>query len=195
MVTHNREGTQNLELLPEEERVHTPHQTPQFLWPAPERWAPPKKHLTLKTNRACTHSTYGAVVNWGHMHRPVNPRAQCRSSSLKSMKTSYARDSFGNWSEGLGTGGMFSRERGHWMPISWSPSALLKLADAISFSFLFIWLYFLCLLFFLFFSLSFFLLKWMTSLCLPLHHLSPDSGYNFHTISLPCSRASVSPRR
>lgn len=36
-VTYHQEGAQNPELLPEEQRVWIPHQTPQILRPAPER--------------------------------------------------------------------------------------------------------------------------------------------------------------
>lgn len=39
VVTHSWEGTQNLELLCEEQRVHTAHWIPRLLRPAPERQA------------------------------------------------------------------------------------------------------------------------------------------------------------
>ena len=55
------EGTGNLELLPEEQRVPIPHQALQLLRPAPERQTP--KYLTLKTNGADTHKICWAVAN------------------------------------------------------------------------------------------------------------------------------------
>lgn len=37
VVSHSQEGTQNLELLPQERRVGNPHQALQLLGPEPER--------------------------------------------------------------------------------------------------------------------------------------------------------------
>lgn len=61
----------------------------------------PPKHLTLKTNKAHVHETYGALWNQGRvlkgfMPRLTKPRAQCRSSHLQSIQMSYERDSFTN---------------------------------------------------------------------------------------------------
>ena len=56
-ATHNREGTQNPELLPEEQWVCAPHQTPQILILAPERRAP------ITSSFEDQQGLHGAVVN------------------------------------------------------------------------------------------------------------------------------------
>lgn len=63
-MAHHQEGTENRELLSEELSVHTPHQAPQLLKPAPERGAPTT--TSLKSSGDYAHETCGAVGELRH---------------------------------------------------------------------------------------------------------------------------------
>lgn len=97
-ATHNQEGTQNMQLSPEEQRVYTPHWALQVVKPAPERSAP--KIFGFKDHQP--QEIWETGVNRGTALKALQcrltcPHAQCRSTLWKVPNFLYEEDSYANF--------------------------------------------------------------------------------------------------